>query len=111
MPAETFQLARQEHAYSDLLALAENSSLLSDEQWTLLQKTISDTFGRPLALAAARGRLVVSSELPPIEMPAATMVRADSKSLEAFPMSQNDLMERGSPEKKPRWGGFRFTGI
>ncbi len=109
LPTETFLLARQEHAFSDLLALAEDSGSLDDEQWALLQKKVSDAFDRSLSLAAARGRLVVSGDQSAIEQSTAEMIQAAPGIMETFHILQSGPMQSQPPEKKPRWGGFRFT--
>jgi hypothetical protein len=46
--------------FKDLLKLATESDKLLDDEWTQLMDTMVHTFGRPIAIAAARGHLGVS---------------------------------------------------
>jgi len=43
--------------FSALLTLLEGQHALSDDAWAVLEDSVADTFGRPLAVAAARGKL------------------------------------------------------
>ena len=65
MPTVTRDLALGRHPYSDLLLLAERGDELSDEQWAVLTKKVSSVFERPLAFAAARGKLTFVGQRTP----------------------------------------------
>ncbi len=51
-------LAEGRHAWCDLLRMIREGDTLPDSEWTLLNTSIETAFGRPLAVSAARGRLV-----------------------------------------------------
>jgi hypothetical protein len=51
--------------YADLLAMLEASEAVDDERFSSLEETVSKVFGRGLAVAAARGRLLLPGQLPP----------------------------------------------
>src|SRR6266850_259426 len=76
--AECQAKARELHAAlsaaqpADLEALAEGWNRLDDERCALLQDSISQNFGRPLALATVRGKLGREDEI--ISAPAAPVV-------------------------------------
>ncbi len=57
-------LARGADPFSDLLAWVEQKDSLDDEAWALLQETVEQTFGKPLAIAASRGKLVLPAVIP-----------------------------------------------
>ncbi len=58
--------------FAELVALAEGWNRLDDERCALLQDSISQNFGRPLALATVRGKLGREGEI--ISAPAAPVV-------------------------------------
>ena len=61
-PAETVALATGEHPLAGLLKVVEAVEGLTDSDWAALHSQISQAFGRPLAVAAARGRFVLKPE-------------------------------------------------
>ena len=48
------------HPVSAVLALVEQQDKLDDEQWVILEETVSAAFGKQLAVAISRGKLTVS---------------------------------------------------
>jgi len=58
----TGTLAAGEHPFAQLLMLVEGQENLDDDQWALLQDAVEQAFGKPLSIAASRGRLVVAAE-------------------------------------------------
>ena len=68
------QLDAHLRPFVDLVTLADGWNQLDDEHCASLQDTITHTFGRPLALAAVRGKLgqqgevVAEPELDPVEL-------------------------------------------
>jgi hypothetical protein len=70
---ETALLPEKMRPYTELLALVEGWNVLDDDRCAVLQDTITESFGRTLALAALRGKLGCPGETPP---PAATRARA-----------------------------------
>lgn len=61
-----------EHArpFSELLALVENRDMLDDNRWILLEDAVSQSFGRPLTVAAERGKLLLPGARPARQAPA-----------------------------------------
>ena len=57
LPADAGELARGEHAYCELLTAVGGMESLGDAEWAALHARVSLAFGRPLAVAAARGKL------------------------------------------------------
>ncbi len=52
-------------AFAELVALVDGWNVLDDDRCAFLQDTITQSFGRPLALAALRGKLGNEGEAPP----------------------------------------------
>ena len=57
---ECLALVERRHAYSQLLNLVREADQLSDDEWEKAEQVVSASFGRPLAVAAVRGRLRIS---------------------------------------------------
>lgn len=66
--------------FSDLLTLIEQRDSLNDEQWTRMDGEISDAFGKNLAVAASRGKLIISGLQTPASTVAQTAATTTSKS-------------------------------
>ena len=58
MTSELENLAEGRHSYCDLLALLEHHDDIDDDRWVQLNESITQTFGKPLAIATARKRLL-----------------------------------------------------
>lgn len=67
---ETKTLGARVAPYGDLLALVEGWNSLDDDRCALLQDAIAQAFGRPLALAALRGKLSFRGVPKPPTIPA-----------------------------------------
>ncbi len=65
-------LAHHRHPFVEFLLLVEQHDELDDEVWLTLRKSVSDSFGKKLSLAAARGKLIVSQTSSPTESPNVT---------------------------------------
>jgi len=66
-------LARGQHVFSEFVKFVGFHDELEDEEWERLQDLVNQSFGKPLALAASRGKLVMSTSVPPPQpVPAAT---------------------------------------
>ena len=65
------ELTTRVRAFSDFLTMLEGSDRLDDERFAKLEASVSSTFGRPLAVAAARGRLLRPGQTPPPAAPPA----------------------------------------
>jgi hypothetical protein len=61
LPAEAHNVASGEHPFANLLVMVEGNESLTDAQWALLHASVSGAYGRQLAIAAARGKLVFRS--------------------------------------------------
>ncbi len=51
-----------EHPFAQLLLLVEGQEELDDDHWALLLDMVEQTFSKPLAIAASRGRLLIPAE-------------------------------------------------
>jgi hypothetical protein len=60
LPQESLDLAEGHHPLAALLAFVEGGDSLDDERWSRLQEAIEKAFGRPLAVAVSRGKLVLN---------------------------------------------------
>jgi len=58
---DSLALVERRHPYSRLLDLVRDSDRLSDSDWETAQEEVATAFGRPLAVAAVRGRLEVKA--------------------------------------------------
>jgi hypothetical protein len=56
---ESLPLVQRRHPYSRLLDLVRDGDRLSDSDWETAQEAVATAFGKPLAVAAVRGRLHV----------------------------------------------------
>ncbi len=62
-------LARGQHVFSEFVKFVSFHDELEDEEWERLQDLVNESFGKPLGLAASRGKLVMSTSgpaLPPV---------------------------------------------
>lgn len=57
---EAAALAHRRHPLAELLTLVERHMDLDDDLWLLLKHAVSESYGKKLSLAAARGKLFVS---------------------------------------------------
>lgn len=62
----TESLANGEDPFSDLLTWIERQNVLDDDEWALLQDTVEQFFGKSLAIAISRGKLVFSEAPEPV---------------------------------------------
>jgi hypothetical protein len=69
---EAQALAARAQTFGDLLSMVENRDAIDDERYAQLEEAVSRAFGRPLAVAVARGRLAFADEIvepPPAPEP------------------------------------------
>ena len=59
IPSDAGSLAEGDHPFTALLALVEGEDHLSDDVWTHSMDVVTREFGRPLAVAAARAKVVL----------------------------------------------------
>jgi hypothetical protein len=62
---ELESLADGRHSFCDLLTLVEQSEEIDDDRWVQLNDSVTQAFGKPLAIASARKKLRVSASPPP----------------------------------------------
>ena len=56
--------------FADLLTMLEGTEALDDEKFSALEESVSDAFGRQIAVAVARGRLLLPGQAPRAPQPA-----------------------------------------
>lgn len=61
LPQEAVQLAEGDHPYVALVTLVESKDGLSDDLWASSMEAVEREFGKPLAVAVARARVVLPS--------------------------------------------------
>jgi hypothetical protein len=76
---ETQRLPETVRPWADLLALVEGWNTLDDERCAALQDTITEAFGRGLALAALRGKLGRPGTTPPAVTAARSRPRSPAR--------------------------------
>ena len=59
---DTKALAEGQHPFWQLLTLVEHQDRLDDDHCTCLQESVAKSFGKPLSVAALRGKLIVSAD-------------------------------------------------
>jgi hypothetical protein len=64
LPVDTQRLACGDHPIARLLASVETPDALNDSEWAQVHSAVVESFGRPLAIAMARNRLVLRPENP-----------------------------------------------
>ena len=63
---EAEALAGGQHTFSALLKLVGSHDELEDEEWGRLQDLVNQSLGKPLGLAASRGKLILSTSAAPM---------------------------------------------
>lgn len=61
---EAMSLTNDIRAFSNFLTMLEGNEAVDDDRYASLEDSVSRTFGRPLAVAAARGRLMLADREP-----------------------------------------------
>jgi hypothetical protein len=56
-------LVQGRHPLAELFTLIKEGESLDDDLWQLLEQEVAEAFGKPLSLAAARGRLVPAGQI------------------------------------------------
>ena len=89
--AEAF--TKGEHPFMQLLMLIEGQEELDDDQWALLQDVVEQTFGKPLAIAASRGRLVIPAEYSSTTLPNSQQAGVVVRESASIPLAAPPLVE------------------
>ncbi|MFQ5899328.1 MAG: hypothetical protein ACE5JN_13945 [Candidatus Methylomirabilia bacterium] len=90
LPPDSKALAEGKHPFAVLLTLVEHLKNLDDGQWELLRDTVVESFGKPLAVAASRGKLAIqtgSGSRPP------TPRREPDRAAPALERQREDVIE------------------
>jgi len=58
-------LARGQHVFAEFVKLVSSYDRLDDEEWGRLQEVVNQSLGKPLGLAASRGKLIMPTSAPP----------------------------------------------
>ena len=58
-------LARGQHVFAEFVKLVSSYDRLDDEEWGRLQEVVNQSLGKPLGLAASRGKLIMPASAPP----------------------------------------------
>src|SRR5260370_3456118 len=85
---ESESIVASNHPATALLAFVETLDTLEDEKWMALETTISDTYGKPLFVAASRGKLAVAAES-----------KGESKPVAAAPPAKAPVVAPPEPPK------------
>ena len=93
--------------FAELIALAEGWNRLDDERCALLQDSISQNFGRPLALATVRGKLGREGEIISAPEAAEAPVVPTARAAPVGPPVAGDVSVPGGA---PVGGGMRAAG-
>lgn len=89
---EATSLTDDIRAFSDFLTMLEGNEGIADDRYAYLEESVSRTLGRPLAVAAARGKLAPADRQParrPPPIPA--------------PEPVHDEVAVPAPDVEPRW--------
>src|SRR6267143_3140445 len=78
--------------FADLLTMLEGTEALDDEKFSALEESVSSAFGRPVAVAVARGRLLLPGQPPRPPEPAPAQPE---------PVRLADAMRAPEPEHRP----------
>jgi len=77
--------------FADLLTMLESTEALDDEKFSALEESVSTAFGRPIAVAVGRGRLLLPGQAP----------RAPEPESPPEPVRVSDAMRVPEPVRAP----------
>jgi hypothetical protein len=77
--------------FADLLTMLESTEALDDEKFSALEESVSTAFGRPIAVAVGRGRLLLPGQTP----------RAPEPESPPEPVRMADAMRVSEPVRAP----------
>jgi len=95
---DTDPLVRGQHVFSELVKFVSLHDTLDDEEWERLQDLVSHGLGKPLGLAASRGKLVMSTSAPP---PTPVPVSVAQPATATEPEEETDPTEKMVEEEVP----------
>ncbi|MEW4528218.1 hypothetical protein [Maioricimonas sp. JC845] len=121
--AEVETLSVSPPAWLSLLRLIEQADTLSDDEWSRLDEAVTETYGRTLAIAAARGKLTsqpVAEETRPdperlvVDRPIFPVAPSDdpapARPAEELFSSDNVFADDGDANPETDSGRIRLTG-
>ncbi|MCU0543738.1 MAG: hypothetical protein MUE44_16410 [Oscillatoriaceae cyanobacterium Prado104] len=75
------------HPVAAVLTLVEQQDKLDDEQWVILEETVSAAFGKQLAVAISRGKLTINETLTvaPVKLEPAVKAAPEPKTAQPLP--------------------------
>jgi hypothetical protein len=94
---EATSLTDDIRAFSDFLNMLEGNEGIADDRYAYLEESVSRTLGRPLAVAAARGKLAPADRQPP-RRPQPTPAPEPV----AEPVHDDEVVVP-APDVEPRW--------
>ena len=111
MHPEAVVLAQRRHPFAELLTLVEEHDRLDDDLWLVLKHAVSESFGKKLSLAAARGKLIVSDPIEPRDSEAAEGEdeEDDVEEIELDPVAAERLGSNGRTRGEVPERPFRAT--
>ncbi|HET7342411.1 MAG TPA: hypothetical protein VFL90_13200 [Methylomirabilota bacterium] len=110
-PSADARLTGSLQSFADLLTMIESRDALDDERYAQLEESVSRAFGRPLAVAVARGRLGFAGDVveaapapaPPEPEPTLPTPRLELESATVAPVSEPEppLAPEPAPAETP----------
>jgi hypothetical protein len=98
---DTEDLVRGKHIFSELVKFVSFHDELDDEEWERLQNLVSNMLGKPMGLAASRGKLTMSSSAPP---PPQVPVSVTQPATAVGPKEEPAAQEKGAADAIPAAG-------
>jgi len=99
--AEALRATAAVQPFSDLLTMVESRDAVDDERYAQLEESVSRGFGRPLAVAAARGRLGFAGEIVEPPAPPPPIVAAPPVEPPPLELETSLAAEPTEPEQVP----------
>ena len=95
---DTEALVQGKHIFSELVKFISLHDELDDEEWERLQTLVSSSLGKPMGLAASRGKLSMSASAPPLpQAPVAVSQPATAVGPKEEPAAQEKRAEEAVP--------------
>src|SRR5437867_975163 len=98
---ESESIVQSRHAATELLSFVENLHQLDDERWMALEAKITESYGKPLFVAASRGKLTVRAEAKRPGQPAAALEKPVEKKVTADKAPEKPAAPAASPATPP----------
>jgi hypothetical protein len=103
VPSAIQSLTDQKGPYSGLLKIIEEREDLDDTEWASIQEELNGSFGKDLAVAAARGKLTLRSQEVTAETPLQIVAEETSQQPEEQRRSEE---RRVGKECRSRWSPY-----